>query len=271
MPGILWLASYPKSGNTWMRTFLANLIVDSKAPLPVNKVSEICSGEANIMWYEKAFNKPLEEVHEQEVADVRVNIQREISKRSKNVLILKTHNFLGEYLGKPLIAMDATGAAIYIVRDPRDVVISAADHFGVSIDDAIGIMAKDTSKSDKPIYEVYNSWSNHVMSWTQIPHKTLIVQKYEDMLDNPSETFGSVARKLGITKDEKRIQRAIEHSSFKVLQKLEQKDGFTEKSKNSERFFRSGKSEQWKSVLTNKQIKQIEKDHGQQMRRFGYL
>ncbi|WP_026261148.1 sulfotransferase domain-containing protein [Kiloniella laminariae] len=271
MPGILWLASYPKSGNTWMRTFLANLIADSKEPLPVNKVSEICSGEANPMWYGPAFKKPLDQVSKQEIADVRVEIQIELSRRSKNVLILKTHNCLGEYLGKPLIAMNATGAAIYIVRDPRDVAISAADHFGVSIDESIEILAKETSKSDRAIYEVYNSWSNHVKSWTQIPHKTLMVYRYEDLLEKPEETFGAISRKLGITKDEARIQRAITHSSFKVLQKIEEEEGFTEKSRNSERFFRAGKSGQWQSVLTDKQVKQIEKDHGAQMKKFGYL
>ncbi|WP_085907725.1 sulfotransferase domain-containing protein [Kiloniella majae] len=271
MPGILWLASYPKSGNTWLRTFLANLISDSKEPLPVNKISEICSGEANALWYKNAFNKPLEQANESDLANIRADVQREISRRSKNILILKTHNFLGEYLGKPLVAMDATGAAIYIVRDPRDVVISASDHFGVSIDEAIEIMAKEASKSDKVLYEVYNSWSNHVKSWTQIPHKTLLVHRYEDMLEKPTEIFGSISKKLGITRDDDRIQRAIKHSSFKTLQELEEKEGFTEKSKNSERFFRAGRSEQWKTVLTNKQIKQIEKDHGQQMKRFGYL
>ncbi|MCZ4281164.1 sulfotransferase domain-containing protein [Kiloniella laminariae] len=271
MPGILWLASYPKSGNTWMRTFLANLIADSKEPLPVNKVSEICSGEANTRWYNGVFNKPLEELSRQEIADIRVDVQRAISRLSKNVLILKTHNFLGEYLGKPLVAMDATGAAVYIVRDPRDVAISAADHFGVTIDKAIKILAKESTKSDRPIYEVYNSWSNHVKSWTQIPHKTLMVYRYEDMLEKPEETFGAISRKLGITKDEARIQRAITHSSFKVLQTIEEEEGFTEKSKNSERFFRAGKSGQWQSVLTDKQVKQIEKDHGHQMKKFGYL
>ena len=92
-----------------------------------------------------------------------------------------------------------------------------------------------------------------------------------DLLADPYGEFGKMARKLGITSEEARIRRAVGHASFKKLQEMEQKTGFVERSISSEKFFRSGRSGAWKDELTPKQAKRIERDHREQMKRFGYL
>ena len=275
MPGILWIASYPKSGNTWVRIFLANLILNAKEPLSPDRANEVCVSEANRVWY-KSFvkDKPWEEQSDQEIADVRENAQRRAVEVNKNVVLLKTHNFLGEFLNNPLCSMQFTAAAIYIVRDPRDVAVSGADHFGVSVDETIELMRRTGARSEADqnlVYEIYNSWSNHVKSWSQVKHKNLIVLRYEDMLSDPLKALGGLAKRLGITQDDARIKRAVEFSSFKQLQALEAEKGFVERSHKSEKFFRSGKSGGWRDALSDKQRYKIEKDHKVQMKKFGYL
>jgi hypothetical protein len=193
----------------------------------------------------------------------------------KHILPFKTHNYLGEDCGHPLLAMEATRASIYILRDPRDVALSATDHFGVSVDETIEIMSREGAighaTPGRSVYEVLSSWSIHVKSWTQRQHGRLLVVRYEDLLADPYGEFGKIARKLGITTEETRIRRAVEHASFKILQQMERETGFIERSDSSEKFFRSGRSGGWKDELTPEQAKRIERDHREQMARFGYL
>ena len=275
MPGILWLASYPKSGNTWMRVFLANLILDEAAPLPLQRINEVCFSEPNEVWYKPLTQKPLSELSNKKVAALRVKAQERAVSLNKNIIPMKTHSFLGKDHGCPTISLKASVGAIYILRDPRDVALSAADHYGLTLDQTIEMMADETARgrgmAGNTVYERMSSWSDHVKSWTRWKHTPLIVLRYEDMLRDPLGQLGGVARKLGITKDPARIGRAVEFSSFKALQAQERETGFVEKSANSARFFRSGRAGAWQGKLTSAQVAAIERDHAVQMKRFGYL
>ncbi len=276
MPGILWLASYPKSGNTWMRVFLANLILNEPDPLPLQRINEVCSSEPNEVWF-KPFAKDgaLAGLSEKRIAQLRVKAQERAVSLNKNVLPMKTHSLCGKDHGYPTISVKATVGVIYILRDPRDVVISAADHYGLTLDQGVQMMADKTSRGrgmpGNTVHELMGSWSDHVRSWTAWKHTPLLVLRYEDMLADSLGQLGAVARKLGITQDEARIKRAVEFSSFKKLQAQEADTGFSEKSVNSQRFFRSGRAGGWREVLTPAQAAAIETVHGEQMRRFGYL
>jgi Sulfotransferase domain len=102
------------------------------------------------------------------------------------------------------------------------------------------------------------------------PHPAIYLMRYEDMLAHPEETFGGLARHLLLDATSDQIAQAIDRSSFKRLQAQEEKDGFLERPKEAERFFREGRAGQWKDVLTAAQISRIVRDHGEQMARFGY-
>jgi len=275
MPGILWLASYPKSGNTWMRVFLANLILDEGQPLALQRINEVCSSEPNEVWFKPLAKKPVAELSEKKIAALRVKAQERAAAMNKNIIPMKTHSLLGKDQGFPTISVKASIGVIYIVRDPRDVVISAADHYGLTIDQGIEMMADKTSRGrgmpGNTVHELMGSWSDHVSSWSRWKHTPLLLLRYEDMLAHSYGQLGRVARKLGITQDEARIRRAVEFSSFKALQDQEAKSGFIEKSVNSQRFFRSGRAGGWRDKLTPAQAARIERDHAAQMRRFGYL
>ena len=274
MGGILWVASYPKSGNTWVRAFLANLILDRRDPLPLNEIGSICPGEANVVWFRPLTDRPVDELSKEEIAALRPRAQMRAVKINQHNVLMKTHNCIGEHFSHPMISVDATAAAIYIVRDPRDVALSATDHFGVSVDETIEFMNRVNAHGNPApgrVYEVLSSWSAHVKSWTRRPLGNLHVVRYEDLLADPSREFRTIARKLGITRDKARIRRAVKHVAFKKLQAIERDLGFEERSEFSEKFIRSGKAGAWKDKLTPAQAKRIERDHGEQMARFGYL
>ncbi len=275
MPGILWRASYPMPGNTWMRVFLANLILDEGAPLPLERINEVCSSEPNEVWFKPLSTKPPGALSKKRIAALRVRAQERAASLNKNIMPMKTHSFLGKDYGFPTISRKASVGAIYIVRDPRDVALSAADHYGLSLDQTIEMMADKNARgrgmAGNTVYERMSSWSDHVRSWTQWRGSPLIVLRYEDMLTDPPGRLGGVAAKLGITRDAARIGRAVEFSSFKALQAQEAETGFVERSVNSARFFRSGRAGAWQDKLSARQIAAIERDHAAQMERFGYL
>jgi len=130
----------------------------------------------------------------------------------------------------------------------------------------------ETEGTDKAVYEVHGSWSQHVWSWTRSPHHALHVVRYEDMLAEPQKTFAAMAQHLRLASTRRNLARAIERSSFARLKAQEREKGFRERPPHADQdFFREGRAGQWKNVLTSDQIDRIVRDHGEQMMRFGYL
>lgn len=273
MGAIIWLASYPKSGNTWMRAFLHNLLLNSREPVDINSLHHFTLGEGNARFYNQFDPRPLSTLGEREIMALRPKVHELLTQAFPDSVFVKTHHFLGEIEGMPLITMDHTAGAIYMVRNPLDVVLSYAGHFGVTIDRAIEEMASDgtgSKPSDRNARQYYGSWSLNVSSWTQNAGPTLHVVRYEDMQDRSFETFAGVARFLGLSPPEERIERAIANSSFAALRAQEEQHGFVERTEHT-RFFREGRVGAWKTALSEQQVAQIVSDHREQMARFGYV
>lgn len=273
MGAIIWLASYPKSGNTWLRAFLHNLLQNPVNPIPPNELNKFSLGDAQFDWYHRYTSKGPKELGFDELARIRPLVHRDYTRVSPDSVFVKTHQFLGESGGRPLITMDVTAAAIYIVRNPLDVVVSFADHFGTTIDEAVHDMALEgcyTQATDNSIPEVINSWSVNVKSWTQ-KHPQIHVMRYEDMVQEPEKSFGDLTRFLRLNTPKERLRRAIRFSDFKTLKQLEEKHGFQERSRNAQRFFREGKFGQWRTQLSDEQVQRVVVQHAEQMARFGYM
>jgi hypothetical protein len=109
------------------------------------------------------------------------------------------------------------------------------------------------------------------LEWTRKPHRAIYVMRYEDMLAEPKKTFGALAWHLLFKPSDTELDDALKRSSFEQLREQEEKDGFRERPEKAERFFREGRADQWKDVLSPAQIKRIVDAHGEQMARFGYL
>ncbi len=274
MGAIIWLASYPKSGNTWMRAFLHNLLRNPDAPLPPNELNKFTLGDSQYAWYGMFTDKPATELDLDDLARLRPRVHRAMMGAHPDSVFVKTHGYLGVSRGVPIHTMECTAGAIYIVRNPLDVTLSYADHFGLTIDAAIEAMAIEgglSQPSETQVIEFLNSWSENVKSWTQVPNPRLHVVRYEDMLDKPLKSFAKVARFLGLNPPRQRIEKAIRFSSFKTLKKQEEQQGFIERSSHSKAFFRAGKRDQWKSQLSEEQVRRIVERHREQMQRFNYV
>lgn len=274
MGGIIWLASYPKSGNTWLRAFLHNLMRNATQPIEPNRLNELTLGDGQERFFlPHTGGRPTVDLPLEEIARLRSAVQRSLAGSSADSVFVKTHNWLGADHGVPCIDMRYTAGAIYVVRNPLDVAPSLADHFGLTIDQAIAQMADPqarTANLPHRVPDVMSSWSNHVRSWTQEANPRLHVMRYEDMLAKPRPTFAKLVGFLGLPANRDRIDRAIRFSSFDTLRRLETAKGFVERSSHSQRFFRQGQAGQWQTALSGDQVERIGQQHQTQMSRFGY-
>lgn len=274
MGGLVWLASYPKSGNTWTRNVLHNLLAGKGEGQPINAMGKLTTWDIGKKWYEEFLPRAFEDCTREEVAAVRPKAMRKIAAGAEGLVFVKTHNALVIDRGTPMIEPSVTAGAVYIVRNPLDVAISYSHHLDTTIDQSIhrmGMVGAQNPVTEKSAYEVMGSWSEHVASWTTKPKRFLHVMRYEDMLGDPEATFGKLAEFLRIKRNRGKLRKAIELSSFERLKAQEEEKGFREKPKHSERFFRKGEADQWKDELTEAQIKAIVDTHREQMERFGYV
>jgi hypothetical protein len=275
MGQLVWIASYPKSGNTWMRAFLHNYIRQAEIPCDINRLTDLTAADINAERYRRYDPRPASQYSIADVQRMRPLVHRDLTALDSTLVFVKTHNARIEVAGTPLITPEVTAGAIYILRDPRDIAVSYSRHRGRSIDDTIAFMADPeaaTGGTDTRIYERLSSWSEHVQSWISRSDPRIRVLRYEAMLGIPDEAFGSQIRWLGQDPPPERLRRAIQFSAFDVLRAQEQAKGFKERVPESTApFFGAGQSGTWRSVLTPAQQARIERDHGPLMQRFGYL
>jgi len=275
--GIVWLASYPKSGNTWTRTFLHNLVHVTSGDLQVQQINELnrfSMTSAAKPVFDEILGFSATDKHLDQIAAARARVQQHLADLVEGLIFAKTHQALALDRGHPTINFSVTAGAIYIIRNPLDVAISYAHHLSASIDAAIDLMNlnyDETAVTETQVYELYGSWSQHVLSWTRKPHPAIFVMRYEDMLAEPQKTFGALARHLLFKPSDSELADAIDRSSFERLREQEEKAGFRERPEKAERFFRDGRAGQWKEVLTPAQIQRIVDANHEQMQRFGYL
>ena len=279
MNRIVWLASYPKSGNTWFRTFLTNFLRNGDEPANINDLDGGPIASARLPFDEAVGYDSGEMTHD-EIDQVRPEVYRYQAKRANETMYCKIHDaytFLPD--GRPLIPPEATACALYFVRNPLDVAVSFAHHGGHSRFDR---MIRQMGRSEYSFCDVdateqnqlrqkLLTWSGHVASWADAPGIRVLVLRYEDMKLKPEETFGSAVRFAGLPDDPARVKKAIEFSRFEELKKQEEKDGFGEKMPLAKSFFRKGEIGSWREVLTSEQVAKVVADHGDVMRRFGYL
>jgi hypothetical protein len=274
MSKIIWLASYPKSGNTWLRAFLHNLLRDPPEGYDLNRIDDFTLGDSAVAWYAPLIGRAPGDWTFEEVARVRRKVHEAMTRVYPDDVFVKTHNALFADCHGPMITLELTAGAIYVVRNPLDVVVSYSHHLGKSIDDTITILNSPRSGNPntvKSVYQVLGTWSDHVASWTARPHPGLHVMRYEDMLDKPQTTFGGAASFLGLKPPRERLLRAIERCRFEELRSREEAQGFKERSDYAERFFRAGRAGQWREALSRDQVKRIVDAHRPAMERFGYL
>lgn len=274
MGNIVWLASYPKSGNTWVRMFLNNYLYSGSGRQNLNSLDLSTFGGSSKSSYRAISDQDIDACTDLEIMQLTAKAHGHIANQTSGSVFVKTHNLLAPNHGIPLITKEVTSSGIYIVRNPLDTVISVADHFGLSLDKAVDFMnnvSGSTARTETMVRQIFSSWSYNVASWTTQPPFPVWAVRYEDMHANPQKSFEDILRFLNLEIDQKKVALAVKQSSFKSLKAMEKRDGFDEKSRYSKSFFRSGKTNQWKSKLSQDQIKKLVENNYQQMKRFGYL
>lgn len=279
MTEIVWLASYPKSGNTWTRVFLTNYLRDDADESDINDLEggPIASSR---QIFDLAVGIEASCLLPEEVENLRPAAYRVLARDNNRLLFIKTHDaWTHTPGGEPLFPADVTRGVIYIVRNPLDVAVSAAHHFGQSLAESLATLSDDAHILSRPTHgladqlpQQVGSWSGHAQSWLDESGLPVYLMRYEDMLADPHRAFGSLVRFAGLDYNAQRVGEAVAASSFETLQQQEEATGFRERGmRASAPFFRSGRAGGWREVLSQSQVDALLAVHGPMMTRFGYL
>ena len=275
---IVFIASYMKSGNTWMRSVICSLINNGEFELEDLKKIKLFSQEV-------FFNK-LPDVKYQENGNIDfnfisqnwINAQKNINKYSSDkVKFFKTHNVRGIINNNYFTDESVCKGFIYLIRDPRDICISLAKHMDTDIDKAIDVMLfqKNFVTNVFKVNEAVCTWKEHIESWVNFQSVPRFIVKYEDMIFNIRQIIEDTIKFLeiinyqNINYEEDVIKKTINKTKFSNLQQLEKNNGFSEATNNN--FFRKGKVGEWKTILSNKQVRLIENELGSIMTKLGYV
>ena len=278
MKNIVWLASYPKSGNTWFRMFLANYRNKSATPVSLDEIESTPIASSSVDFEEQIGLNPFE-LQADEADLYRPDLYRTLSKEAEKngaILYKKVHDaYTLNPNGDPLFPEEISKCAVYFVRNPLDVCVSFANHSAQNIEKTVSLLLNEEAslagKRDGQLRQKLLSWKSHVQSWKTQSHIPVHVTRYEDMIQKPVETFGGIVGFLGLAYDEEQLEQAIRHSDFKQLQQMEQTDGFRERLQQSNHFFWKGKIGNYRDYLSEEQVQQIVAYHGDTMKDFGYM
>ena len=274
MGKLVWLASYPKSGNTWVRAFLYNLFCRTEQPAAINDLARVVPTDSDRALYIAVAGEEARNLTAQQQAALRPKVHAHLAESSPHNRVIKTHVCQAEQGGVPLITWEVSAGAIYVLRNPLDTVLSLAAQGAMTIDDAIAVMGRPGNvirPSAEHVAVHFGSWSENVASWTAKREPRILVLRYEDLLAQPEKMFERVVGFLGFPCTPLEVERATRFSSFEELRRQEQAGGFEERSELADAFFREGRQGEWRERLTAEQVDLICRQHGPQMARFGYL
>ena len=271
----IFLASYPKSGNTWLRSIIGNFYnFDKEFSLNDLKSIPLLSIKKHFNAFDNKVYINNNELHFDWISQNIIKCQNLLNNKLNHLNIFKTHsarhkNFTNETVN---------AGFIYIVRDPRDIVVSFKNFTGNSFDKIIDelLFQKKLMINTNGAKELLSTWELNVQSWLNYNSVPRLIIKYEDLKLNPKEIIFNIneflnkIHRLNINLLDQDIDKIIKNTNFNNLRNLEDKNGFDEATKHS-KFFRSGTSNQWKNVLTNTQVKLIEKNLKPLMRYFNYI
>jgi len=256
---IIWLASYPKSGNTWLRSLLSAYYYSKNGNFNFELLKNI-----DVYPQQKYFDVKIDKPGE-------INSYWDISQEKiinkKKIKILKTHNSLLELNGKNFTKPQYTLGIIYIVRDPRNVITSLKNHYDLDYEQSLDFMLNEKKyiydireKNDYADFHFLSSWSNHYKSWINNNLFKKMVIKYEDLENDAFKTLKNLIIyinslfQVNEKIDEIKINNCIKTTNFEILKNKEKKEGFSEnaysKKKNKKiDFFNLGPKNKWREVV----------------------
>ncbi len=260
---IIWLASYPKSGNTWIRSLLAHYFMPKGQAPDINNLRNFTTGDVRKDFFDAAQGTPYKGETLEDWLKVRPAALRLIATSKPDHHFVKTHCQSERIMGVDVIPPEVTAAAIYVMRNPFDLVPSFARHISTDIDTAIDriVHLDNIMGTGKGIFEPLGRWDDHVRSWTTAPGLPLHVIRYEDMQKNPGKAVGKLLEKfLKVQVNRPTLAAAVKATNFAALKKQEETIGFAEKPASMDRFFAKGKAGVWRDDLTPEQVGRLRQE-----------
>ena len=279
---IIWLASYPKSGNTWVRSIIASLIYTNNGIFDFSLLDKIKQFPSKIFF--KDLSNNLSDFNE--IAKHWITAQDFIN-LDNQVKFLKTHHIkckIGQY---NFTDKKNTLATIYIVRDPRNLVSSISNHYSKSLKDSkdflltpkfIAGFKKDGGLERDSIKTLLGTWKEHYKYWKKNNENFLLI-KYEDLIkDTNSELIKIInflKKFIKIETNEIKIKNILDTTNFKYLKNLEKEGKFNENAyeniNKKKEFFHLGPNNNWENILKNKIKDEIEEKLSSEMKELGYI
>ena len=279
---IIWLASYPKSGNTWMRSIISALLYSHDGDFNFNLLRKIDQFPEKKHFKDivKDFGNFNEIKRNWILAQDKINLDGEVK-------LLKTHQGNYKIENDNFTNKQNTLAIIYIVRDPRSLVESISNHYTLSLDEAFKFLTtpriignrKSWDENPGGLLNLLGKWNDHYLSWTK-HKKDLLVIKYEDLIKNPESELLKVIeflkKYLKFETNENKNKKILETTKFNNLKEMEKRGEFFENAsskstKNKVDFFHLGPKNKWKNTLDKKIVDIIERDFNKEMIEIGYL
>ncbi len=257
---IIWLASYPKSGNTWMRSLLAHYFMPAGQAPDINNLRLFTTGDTRQDFFDAAVGGEFRGKSLEEWVKVRTKALRLIAGSKPDHHFVKTHCQTIQMFEQDVIPPELTAAAIYIMRNPFDLAPSFARHQGSDIDTAIDRMCYTDTVMGTPtgIYDLLGRWDDHIHVWNAAPGLPHYVVRYEDLLSHPAKTMRTLLEKfLRVKVEGPKLARAIKATSFEAMKKQEETLGFREKPQVMTAFFAKGQAGVWRDDLTPAQVGRI--------------
>ena len=273
---LLWLASYPKSGNTWVRSLLsAYLLRDDEFSLNA------------MLGQQDPFDRQLLDDHAginsadfqpEELLPYQAQFHRDLARQSADWRLIKTHSTFARGADRTaLFPVSASAGAIVIVRNPLDIAPSYAHHEAKPVDWVIAHMRDKHATSDTwathggtMVPQRMSSWSENVRSWLNQTGIPVLLIRYEDLHSDTEVALSKMLRFCAVELDANRVSRSVERCRFERLRADEDRTGFSERPSVERTFFRSGKVGDGITMLSEEQIFAIVQDHKAAMKMIGY-
>jgi hypothetical protein len=282
----IWLASYPKSGNTLVRSLLASYFF-SKDGIYNFSLTENIKQFPTIKLFE---DLGIDITNEKEVIANYIRVQQSFNKK-ESTQFLKTHSYLFNIENNAFTDLNNTLGVIYIVRDPRNIVTSLANHKALSIDEATDILINSwciegnlSSFNYTERTRLYTgTWASNYKSWQSFKSQgRYLLIKYEDLINKKEEILLKMLKfiyrlnKKIFEVDKVKFKNVIDSTSFERMKALEKEVGFNEskidkKTGKKINFFNLGKKNDWKKMIAPKIKEKIENDFKEEMEELGYL
>ena len=281
---ILWIASYPKSGNTWLRTLLSSYYYSEDGIFNQKLLSNIGQFPEKKYFIDFEYNQNI-------VTDTSkywIKAQDKIN-NDRKIKFFKTHNILGSINNVNFTNKKNTIGILYIVRDPRNVLTSIQNHFELTLDGALEFMTNEKKyiynfhlQNDYSDFQFISSWEKNYLSWSSQKVFPVKIIKYEELQNSTYQIFKEIIEFIeklkGFEKnfDDEKAKNSIASTSFEKLQNIEKQKGFVESvisKKNVKKipFFHLGPKNNWRNILDKKYQEKINLVFNKSLQELNYI